>query len=1013
ISGTYVIPASQQPGTYYLMVRADHASQVSESLENNNVKTIQVTVVGLPNLKVVSASADKKFYKPGDTVKLSWLQSNTGAATAKTHTTTVYLSSNSVITTADQLIKNVIVPSMGSNKLQAMSTTFTIPKGTAAGTWYIGLYADRLKGVAESDETDNTKGVEVSIQSLVKLPDLYVSSLSTSAGTYTAGSTLQVNGTLQNIGTTSATTFRVGYYLSTDKNITTKDILLGSKTVSSLANSASTSLLRFVVLPTSVKPGNYYLGVYADDQFKVTEAAENNNTALKAVKVNGVVDLKAISITAGDFYKAGAKDTATVSYTNLGGATAGSHTVGIYLSTDAVVTTNDTLVGQLVVLSVPGVSSKQVKVSFTLPTKLSTGKKYLGAIVDSKNTVKESVESNNRVTKSFTVQSTITKPDLISYNFKVAKTTFKVGDTISWTGFARNIGLSFKTAVANTVWLCPTVVVTKSCTSLKQVTHNGFTQNQVATIAGSWKITSGTKNGTHYVIASVDHTNKVSEMLETNNTTAVKITITGLPDVTAHTLSLNKTSFTPGTTVVAVFSEKNIGGQATGAYTTPFYLSSNTVLSSSDVNLKTLSRASLAAGVTSKLSSVSFVIPTKTTPGTYYLGYRSNYPSKFTETDSSNNTKTIKVTVVAAKPDLVVSSLATTAKSVKPNTSILVTGYVKNQGQAISGAFRVSYWLSSNTQITSLDKLLSTKTISSLVAGGQSSLNAFVKIPADTKAGSYYIGVKVDDLNKVDESSETNNTKATASKITVSALADLAMQNLRLNKATITPGGTLTGFFNETNWSNTQANTHDVKCYLSTDTKYDTKDSLLVTKNLTSISSGAVKLQVFTAKVSATLTVNDYYVICRLDTTNKISEINENNNSAWVPVTYTKTSIAELAHANVSVNAQKLTAGAEVSVSGTLYNLGAKSAGASVTRYYVSATSSVTGLSIKVGETVHKSIAAGKNTSLLKKVKLPTNLTDGIRYFIVQVNATNTVVESYKGNNLIVSRMASEAAATK
>jgi subtilase family serine protease len=57
--------------------------------------------------------------------------------------------------------------------------------------------------------------------------------------------------------------------------------------------------------------------------------------------------------------------------------------------------------------------------------------------------------------------------------------------------------------------------------------------------------------------------------------------------------------------------------------------------------------------------------------------------------------------------------------------------------------------------------------VPALAAGASSTGNTMVKVPSGTAAGSYYLLACSDDLEAVAESDESNNCRASATKITI------------------------------------------------------------------------------------------------------------------------------------------------------------------------------------------------------------------------------------------------------
>ena len=100
-------------------------------------------------------------------------------------------------------------------------------------------------------------------------------------------------GTIQNTGTPLPflTTFKNGFYLSTDPNITSADTYLGA---------ALGPLVYFgpivfpdpykwqatsVQIPANTPLGNYYIGVLVDRENTISESDETNNDIAKSIMV--------------------------------------------------------------------------------------------------------------------------------------------------------------------------------------------------------------------------------------------------------------------------------------------------------------------------------------------------------------------------------------------------------------------------------------------------------------------------------------------------------------------------------------------------------------------------------------------------------------------------------------------------------------------------------------------------------------------------------------------------------
>lgn len=98
-------------------------------------------------------------------------------------------------------------------------------------------------------------------------------------------------------------------------------------------------------------------------------------------------------------------------------------------------------------------------------------------------------------------------------------------------------------------------------------------------------------------------------------------------------------------------------------------------------------------------------------------------------------------------------------RTVNRGDTIQVFCDIRNSGTAPSGSFRVDFYASSNTTITTADYYLGSVNMSSIAGGGWADCNlnnGF--IPTSIPFGSYYVGWIIDAGNAVTETNENNNT---------------------------------------------------------------------------------------------------------------------------------------------------------------------------------------------------------------------------------------------------------------
>ena len=118
-------------------------------------------------------------------------------------------------------------------------------------------------------------------------PDLIVTAV-TGSSPVTAGGTIDITATIENIGTAAAGSFTLFWYFSTDGQFSGDDVQFGDCILTSLAASGSfTCSFTNVAVPSSLAPGTYRLVAVVDIDQTVAESNEGNNeNASDPVTVN-------------------------------------------------------------------------------------------------------------------------------------------------------------------------------------------------------------------------------------------------------------------------------------------------------------------------------------------------------------------------------------------------------------------------------------------------------------------------------------------------------------------------------------------------------------------------------------------------------------------------------------------------------------------------------------------------------------------------------------------------------
>jgi hypothetical protein len=467
---------------------------------------------------------------------------------------------------------------------------------------------------------------------------------------------------------------------------------------------------------------------------------------------------------------------------NLGnGVDSISTTAGLYLSTDATITTSDLLLATvtttstLVKVSQPGYYDHQT-VTVTLPGNLAPGTYYVGGIADYNNHLAESNESNNTYN---VVQVTVTAPahpDLSEY-VAVNKTTVAAGDSVTIDAYNMNLGNGVDATPTTagiylstdaTITTSDTLLTTISTTStLATVSQPGYYDHQTVTLS----LPGNLAPGTYYIGGIADYNNHLAESNESNNTyDVVQITVTAppQPDLSEY-VAVNKTTVAAGDSVTIDAYDMNLGNAVDATPTTAgIYLSTDATITTSDTLLTTISTTSTLATVSQPgyydHQAVTLSLPGNLAPGTYYIGGIADYNNHLAESNESNNTyNVVQVTVTAPpQPDLS-EYVAVNKTTVAAGSSLTVDAYNMNLGNAVDATpTTAGIYLSTDATITTSDTLLTTLTTSATLAtvsqpGYYDHQTVTVSLPGNLAPGTYYIGGLADYNNHLTESNETNN----------------------------------------------------------------------------------------------------------------------------------------------------------------------------------------------------------------------------------------------------------------
>ena len=716
----------------------------------------------------------------GESLALSLSVINEGPADVPAFRIGAYLSADDQFDAGDPRLGTWSTAGLTVDELFQTSGTVQIPVSTPNGSYRLLVVADDLNELEETSETNNVAASTVLLNiAPPSHPDLVIESVGFSPASVEAGQTITVSDVVRNDGLEPSSSFRVGIYLSADALVTTADLLIGQRSVSSLAVGSSASGSGSMTVPLFVSAGNYFVGAVADDLDAIIEMDETNNSQASngtlSVAAAPLPDLAPSSISFAPLtVDAGQPITAEESVLNQGQAASPLFQVGVYLSDDATIDpAEDILIGTRSISTLGvGSGSGSGPTSVVVPSNTPGGEYFVGVYADSSIIVPELDEGNNGLVAANRVTVTVPPlPDLVATSFSFFPTIVAAGGggTLSISDDVVNMGVADSAAVRVAVYLSTDASVTTNDILLGVHDLQALTVGAGAGANVDLPVPGGIAAGSYRVGLWVDDDQQQPEIDEGNNlivsTTFLDVTGGGAaaPNLVSELIDPDASSAAPGDSFQVVTRVANVGDASTPLFRIGVYLSTDDTIDASDTRIgNRLVPFGLGAGFAS-VASAPANIPVNLADGFYTLGVLADWEGVVAESDETDNALTVSGmfevrTPPPPRPELVVQAVDVVETGpFTAGQTLQVVHTVRNEGTVDAGAFRVGFYLSDDDVIDTADTLIGSRALSSLLAGATDGVTTSVQLPAGTAAGDYFVGAFVDDLGAVAENTEGNN----------------------------------------------------------------------------------------------------------------------------------------------------------------------------------------------------------------------------------------------------------------
>jgi len=998
---TATLPASLAAGAWRVLAVADEDNLIAEINEANNTGASSTLTVGsppAPDLDITAFTAPASA-QAGGALAVQHTVANVGAAASAGFTLQFFLSTDDVLDGADVSLGTRALGGLAAGaSTGSLTTTLTVPAGTAAGSYRVIAMAT-LAGGTESTTGNNgavSGAISVTVPGVPK-PDLAVTSVSVPATLPTGGS-LAINHTIGNGGTAAAGAFTVRFYLSTDTALDAGDLLLGSRTLTGLAAGASNTTVSTITLPSTVTVGTYRVLVVVDALGQVTESDETNNAGVSAALsvTSFLPDLAVTALTVPAAGQTGRSLAITSTVRNAGPAAAGASAVRFYLSGDATLDPADVLLGSRAVGPLAAGAVSTAVTTVTIPVDTAPASYRVIAVADALGQVAETDEANNTFASPAAVTVSLYRPDPVLTALTIPATG-ATGRPLAITNTVRNAGPAPAGSFAVRFYLSADATLDAGDVLLGTRMLGGLGAGAISTAVTPLMIPPDTSApASYHVIGVVD---APGQPAMASSMVAVSLY---RPELSISTLTTPVTGAT-GRPLAITNAVQNNGTAPAGPFVIRFYLSSDGTLDASDVLLGSRLLGGLAAGATSRAVTTVTIPAATAAPASYQIVAVVDALAQQVEVDETNNaTASAPFSVTLYRPDLALTSMVMPAGgAVGRPAGVRFT--MANTGPAPSGVFTVRFYLSSDAALDAGDVLLVTRTGGNLNPGASRTETVSLMIPADTAPGTYHVIAVTDPMAQLIEMDESNN-------VTVSAAMPITLYRPDLTPIAVTmPAGGAAGrplaiTSSVRNLGPASAGPSTVRFYLSSDALLDAGDVLLGARAIGGMGAGATSTAVTSVVIPAGTTPGSYRIIAVVDALEQQTELDETNNMLVSETSVTITLYRpDLVLTTVGVPATGA-AGRTLIVTNAVKNVGPAPAGPFAIRLYLSSDDTLDAGDVLLATRLVGGLPVGATSTAMTTVTIPAGTPVPSSYRVIGVvDALGQQPETEEGNNVTVS----------
>lgn len=305
--------------------------------------------------------------------------------------------------------------------------------------------------------------------------------------------------------------------------------------------------------------------------------------------------------------------------------------------------------------------------------------------------------------------------------------TIEPGDTVRWTNAAGG----------------PSHDVTADDFSFASVTAPAFTFEMTFNSEGDIPY--------HCTVHSVPGANRNTNM---NGIIRVQSSGGGEADLSVVSVDASPGTYEPGDPIAIDIVIQNVGDASSGGYSVSYYASTDATITAGDTSLGSDNRGALGANAMDSFAA-NAAFPGGIADGAYFIGAIIDTADANAGNNTGVDNATVTVSASQAEPDLALTEISAPSGSFPQGATITVEAEVENVGDAASDGFTIDFYASTNTDISTQDRLLGSQNRGGLAPGEDSSASVELTIPGNLAPGNYFIGGIID-VNDVNDANDRN-----------------------------------------------------------------------------------------------------------------------------------------------------------------------------------------------------------------------------------------------------------------